>query len=119
MALMLVDGRVDVASFETVPRDEVVAVARRMEWQPMEAHGFPERFAARIEVETPRGQVVAEISQVRGAPDRPVTQSDIQAKFAANAGRRFSPSRTSDLAAAILGIGDASDAGQLADLLSA
>lgn len=119
MALMLVDERVDVASFETAPRDEVVAVAQRMKWKPMEAHGFPERFAARIEVETPRGRVIAEISQVRGAPDRPVMPADIHAKFAANAGRRFSPSRTSDLAAAIIGVGDASDTSQLAALLRA
>jgi len=117
MAIMLVEGRVDVASFESAPREEVIAVAQRMVWKPMQAHGFPERFAARIEVETPQRQVSAEVNQVRGAPDRPVEGADIRAKFAGNAGRKFSPARVSDLEGTVLNIHAARDTGWLGTLL--
>lgn len=117
MALVLVDGHVDVASFESAPRDAVVAVARRMSWEPMQEHGFPDRFAARIELETPQGQVRAQINQVRGTPDRPLMAEDIRAKFARNAGRKFVAARVSNLEDIILNIHDAGDMGQLAALL--
>lgn len=119
MALMLVDGRVDVASFDAAPRAGVIAMARRMDWQPMQDHGFPERFAARIEVRTKQGGWVAAIRQVRGAPDRPVSVDDIRAKFADNATRKFSLSHATSLEAAILALSDAPDTDVLAHLLSA
>lgn len=117
MALMLVDGRVDVASFETAPRAEVVALAQRMTWQPMQDHGFPRRFAARIEGVSAKGPFAAEVNQVLGAPDRPVEASVIRAKFAANAGRRFDAAQVARLATTILGLSEAPDAGPLAGLL--
>jgi 2-methylcitrate dehydratase PrpD len=119
MALMLVDGRVDVASFDASPRAGVIAVARRMNWQPMQDHGFPERFAARIELQTEQGRRVAAIRQVLGAPDRPVSVDDIRAKFADNATRKFSLSHAASLEAAILALSDAPDTDVLANLLSA
>jgi 2-methylcitrate dehydratase PrpD len=119
MALMLVDGRVNVASFECAPREEVVAVAQKMEWQPMQAHGFPERFAARIEIDTPRGQVNSEVNQVRGAPDRSVEGADIRAKFTVNAGRKFSPAQVSELERTILNLHTAHDTARLGTLLRA
>jgi len=117
MALMLVDGRVDVASFEAAPRAEVVALAQRMAWEPMQDHGFPQRFAARIEGLCKSGPFAAEVHQVLGAPDRPVEASVIRAKFAANAGRRFDSGRVARLEAAILGLSDAPDVNGLAALL--
>lgn len=117
MALMLADGRVDVASFESAPRTDVVALARRMTWQPMQDHGFPQRFAARIEGVSAKGPFMAEVNQVRGAPDRPVEASVIRAKFAANAGRRFNGAHVARLEAAILGLHEAPNAGALAELL--
>ncbi|WP_299756387.1 MmgE/PrpD family protein [uncultured Boseongicola sp.] len=119
MALMLVDGRVDVASFDTTPRAEVIEVARKMTWTPMRDHGFPERFAARIELETGQGRISAEVTQVRGAPDRPVETADVRDKFAANAGLRYSPEEVAELALEILEIGSAADTGRLSNLLCA
>jgi hypothetical protein len=57
------------------------------------------------------------VTQVEGAPDRPVEASVIRAKFAANAGRRFDAERVSRLEGAILGVSEAPDAGALARLL--
>lgn len=117
MALMLVDGRVDVASFERAPRRDVIAVAERMTWQPMKDHGFPERFAARIEVETIEGTRTAQVAQVLGAPDRPVPRDRVLDKFSANAGRRYEPAKVEAIASAILGIGTASDVRALTAVL--
>lgn len=117
MALMLGDGRVDVASFEDAPREAVMALARRMTWQPMQEHGFPQRFAARIEGVSAKGPFAAEVHQVLGAPDRPVKASVIRAKFAANAGRRFEPAHVTRLESAILDLSEAQDVGSLAALL--
>lgn len=114
MALMLVDGRVDVASFEAAPRPEVIAAAQKMSWQPMEAHGFPKRFAARIDLETSKGQISAKVTQVRGAPDRPIDAADIHAKFTANAERKYDAARVKALEHSILNIATAHDIGDLA-----
>ena len=118
MALMFCHGRVDVASFETTPQDDVVGLARKMAWKPMRNHGFPDRFAARIDIETAQGKICAEVSQVRGAPDRPVGASDIIAKFAANAARRHDADRVLRLKDAILNIETVPDMDALADLLA-
>jgi len=118
MALMFCDGRVDVSSFEMVPQDHVVAVARRMGWQPLLDHGFPDRFAARIDIKTAQGLISTEIPQVRGAPDRPVDASDIIAKFTANAGRRHDADRVRRLKDAILDIETVSKIDAVADLLA-
>lgn len=117
MALMLVDGRVTVGSFEGAPRDDVITVAQKMTWEPMKDHGFPKRFAARIEVETSNGVISADVAQVRGAPDRPLKASDIHAKFAENAGRKYDSNRVLALEKDILNIAAAADLGGLSRLL--
>jgi len=118
MALMFVQGRVDVASFETPPPADVVTLAKRMVWQPMREHGFPARFAARIEIDTGQGVVSAEVAQVRGAPDRPVDQADIIAKFTGNATRRLDAARVQQLMDSILNIDTMPATGDLARLLA-
>lgn len=119
MALMLVDSKVDVRSFEDDPRPDVIGVAQRMSWQPMADHGFPDRFAARIEVVSQHGVQVAAIDQVRGAPDRPVGPESVRAKFAANAGRRFDAMRVQSLEDSVLTLAEAASTRALAALLLA
>ena len=118
MALMFRHGRVDVASFETQPDPDTVSLARKMAWQPLQDHGFPDRFAARIDVDTPQGIISAEVAQVRGAPDRAVGMPDIVPKFLANATRRYDPETAGRLKAYILNIDSVSEIGELADLLA-
>lgn len=103
LALRLADGRLDIDSFTREPRAEVTALARRMAWQPMEDHGFPARFAARIKAVTSDGAAhTAEVPNVLGAPDRPVPADRIVAKFRENAGRILPQARSTALEAAIL-----------------
>lgn len=118
MALMFLHGRVDVASFETPPRADVISLARKMTWQPMQNHGFPKRFAAQIDVRTAQGTVSAGVPQVRGAPDRPVDRSDIVAKFTGNASRRLDAARVQQLMDIILNIDMMADTEDLQGLLA-
>lgn len=117
MALMLVDGHVDVDSFAAPPRPAVLAVARRMAWTPMQDHGFPRRFAARIAGQGATGPFYIAVDQVRGAPDRPVDAAIIREKFARNANRRFDGAHVARLEAALLGLSGAPDTRTLAALL--
>lgn len=118
MALMFLHGRVDVSSFETAPQREVMSLADKMTWQPMQDHGFPERFAAHIDVRTARGTVSAGVLQVRGAPDRPVDMSDVVTKFTRNATRRLDPDAASRLMEIILDIDVMADTADLDRLLA-
>jgi len=118
MALMFLHGRVDVASFETPPLADVISLARKMTWQPMQNHGFPKRFAAQIDVRTAQGTVSAGVPQVRGAPDRPVDRSDIVAKFTGNASRRLDAARVQQLMDIILNIDMMADTEDLQGLLA-
>ncbi|WP_370400412.1 MmgE/PrpD family protein [Sulfitobacter sp. JB4-11] len=117
MALMLIDGRVDVASFESAPRDEVIRFARRMKWEPMQGHAFPARFEARINIETGQGEVVAKIAQVHGAPGRPIADADIHTKFLMNAGRMKDKTEAKALQTYILRLNTAPDLEEIAALL--
>jgi 2-methylcitrate dehydratase PrpD len=88
LAALLVDGRVDVATFAALPNLDIVDIARKIEWQPMEHHSFPQRFEALIEVQLQGGRELChQIDSVQGAPDRPVSEPEVIEKFRSNAVR--------------------------------
>ena len=110
LALRLVEGRVDVASFETPPRAATVALARRMDWAPWHGSGFPARFPARLDARLRDGRTLsAEVETVRGGGQRPVDEAEVMAKFRRNAERRLSGGRADAVAAAIMGPDTAPD----------
>jgi len=88
LAALTIRGRVEVDTFATPPDPEVVALARRIGWRPMEGHSFPSRFEALVELVLADGTARRHrIDSVRGAPDRPIPQAEVEAKFRANARR--------------------------------
>ncbi len=100
LAVLLVDGRIDVGTFAAAPGAEAMALAKRIDWSPLDGTGFPERFAARIEVDTLAGDTLrAHVDDVRGGPARPLARAEVEAKFRANAGRAL----RSDAIEAVLG----------------
>jgi 2-methylcitrate dehydratase PrpD len=105
LAALLVDGRVDVASFAGAPDAAVVEVARRITWLPMKDHHFPERFEALVEIGLTDGTARSRrIDSVRGAPDRPIPQPEVEAKFRANAARALAAPSVERLIALILSL---------------
>lgn len=88
LAALMVTGRVDVETFARPPDPAIVEVARRIGWEPLEPHGFPDRFEAVLEARaSDGGQRRAEVAQVRGGPGRELGEAEVLAKFRANAVR--------------------------------
>jgi 2-methylcitrate dehydratase PrpD len=105
LAALLVDGRVDVATFATPPDAAIVEAARRISWQPMANHGFPDRFEAVIEVRLSNGENLGQrIESVRGGPERPISEAEVLEKFRTNAGRVMSAGDGETLCGTILAI---------------
>ncbi len=105
LAALLVDGRVDVATFASAPDAAVVEVARRITWRPMKDHHFPERFEALVEISLSDGTARSRrIDSVLGAPDRPIPQAEVETKFRANAVRALPPPSVERLIESILSL---------------
>jgi len=105
LAARLANGPLTVADFNRDPDLDTIDLARRFAWVPMADHGFPTRFAARLTVTTRDGRTLeAEVSNVRGAPDRPITATEVQAKFRVNAAQALSRQAVTDAEAAILAL---------------
>jgi 2-methylcitrate dehydratase PrpD len=120
LALMLVDGAIDVASFEAEPRDKVIDIARLIDWQPVSDSGFPKVFPARLVVETRDGRTLdAGVDTVRGGPGRAIAAEEVGAKFRRNAARLFKDAQTDALQAALDHLADAPDCHALTRALRA
>ncbi len=88
LAALSVDGRIDVDTFTTEPGSMALALAQRITWSPLEGTGFPERFAAEIEIDTVTGKTLrARVDDVRGGPARPLARAEFDTKFRSNARR--------------------------------
>ncbi len=88
VAARLVEGKVDLATFETPAAAPVRALARRIHWEPLEDARFPERFEAVIVCETRNGGTqTVRIDDVDGNHTRPATEARILEKFRGNAAR--------------------------------
>jgi 2-methylcitrate dehydratase PrpD len=105
LAALLVDGRVDVATFATPPNAAIVDAARRITWQPLTDHHFPERFEAVVEAHLSDGETRNQrIESVRGGSDRPISEAEVMEKFRANAERVMRASDVEALCGAILSV---------------
>jgi len=88
VAAQLVEGKVDLATFETTASDSVHNLARRISWEPLPGARFPERFEAELVCDTKRGtSETVRIDDVFGNHTRPPGAEAVLAKFRANAAR--------------------------------
>ena len=88
VAARLVEGKVDLATFESPASAGVRELARRIHWEPLPDARFPERFEAEIVCETKaRTSETVRIDDVYGNHTRPPGADQILAKFRANAAR--------------------------------
>jgi 2-methylcitrate dehydratase PrpD len=108
VAAQLVEGKVDLATFEAPASAAVRDLARRVAWEPLSGARFPERFEAELVCETKRGtSETVRIDDVFGNHTRAPGVEAILAKFRANAARSLKSDAvgaleraTQDLAAA-------------------
>lgn len=82
VAARIVEGKVDLGSFEQAASPAVLSLAQRISWEPLADARFPERFEAEIECD---GHKVR-IEDVYGNITRPATADTVRTKFLANGG---------------------------------
>ena len=92
VAARLVEGKVDLATFETAASPEVRALAQRVRWIPLANARFPERFEAVITCALQSGASQSvRIDDVDGNPTRPPSAERVMEKFRANTARTLAP----------------------------
>ena len=92
VAARLVEGKVDLATFETSASAGVRALAQKIRWVPLANARFPERFEAVISCELASGQTeTVRVDDVDGNHTRPPSVERVLEKFRANALRSLSP----------------------------
>ena len=99
VAARLIEGKVDLATFETSASADVRALAQRVRWIPLANTRFPERFEAVITCELMSGaSQTVRIDDVDGNHTRPPLAARVMEKFHANAARTLTPPATRALA---------------------
>jgi 2-methylcitrate dehydratase PrpD len=112
VAARLLEGKVDLATFEQQPSLAVRDLAKRIRWVPLENARFPERFEAVINCDTAAGaSQTVRIDDVFGNHTRPPDAEVILEKFRANAARSLAPGAEETIARATADLGSASDLG--------
>ena len=110
VAAQLVEGKVDLATFETPASDAVRSLARRISWQPLSGARFPERFEAELSYETKAGTSEAvRIDDVFGNHTRPPGAAAVLTKFRSNAARSLKSDAVGALERAAQDLGVARD----------
>jgi 2-methylcitrate dehydratase PrpD len=98
VAMRLVEGKVELASFESLPSGAVLALAGKTRWVPLANARFPQQFEAVIHCTMLDGKrYSARVDDVDGNPSRPATAERVLAKFRGNAGRALSSGAVSSL----------------------
>lgn len=120
VAARLIEGKVDLETFERVPSPPVLALAARSEWEPLCHDRFPERFEAEIRVRLRDGSVQeVRVEDADGNRSRPAAPQRVREKFRANAARSLPPGQVGRIEAAVDGIADTGGHGRLVQALGA
>jgi 2-methylcitrate dehydratase PrpD len=109
VAARIVEGKVDLDTFERPASDAVRAFARRIAWEPLPDTGYPKRFDAEIVCGAHRVRV----DDVEGSPPRGASRERVMAKFRANAARLLPDGEAASLARAVETLAPASEIGAI------
>ncbi|MGA2568596.1 MAG: MmgE/PrpD family protein [Pseudolabrys sp.] len=102
VAARLVDGRIDMRTFEQPASDAARALAQRTRWEPLGEVHFPERFEAELVCVTSDGATHrVRIDDVYGSANRPAVADDVRAKFRANAALVMTSADAANLESAV------------------
>jgi 2-methylcitrate dehydratase PrpD len=118
VAAQLVEGKVDLATFEASASPAVRELARRVAWEPLPGARFPERFEAELFYETKAGKPeTVRIDDVFGNHTRPPGAEAVLGKFRSNAMRSLNADVVDALERAGQLLTTASDLGALSRAL--
>ncbi|MGH8765507.1 MAG: MmgE/PrpD family protein, partial [Burkholderiales bacterium] len=108
VAARIVEGKVDLATFEHKASPAVLALANKVRWEPLRNARFPERFEAVVTCETSNGRKASvRIDDVDGNHTRPPTPARVMEKFRTNAARSLAPAAVEKLALSTEGLSNA------------
>ncbi|MFM5930538.1 MAG: MmgE/PrpD family protein [Novosphingobium sp.] len=114
-ALALARGRVDLDSFtvQSLSDPQVLRLAGTVSGMLVQGEGWQRGSGGAMAVRLHDGrELSAEVTNARGCPERPLSEQELVAKFVDCAGRaKVPPADPAGLAARILAIASASDAG--------
>ncbi|WP_454917378.1 MmgE/PrpD family protein [Xanthobacter sediminis] len=117
----LVHGRFGLAELEPDALNDPVtlALAHKVDYEPDPQSAFPKYYSGEVIVTLTDGRELRHREHMnRGASDRPLSSSDIVAKFEENAGMALAPSRVARVAEAVLGLDDGISARELSAVLA-
>ena len=118
VAARLIEGKVDLATFESPASATVRELAGRIRWEPLPDARFPARFEAEIVCETRAGPTqTVRIDDVYGNHTRPPGADPIMAKFRANAARSLQAEAIASVERAAEGLMAARDLGAFSKAL--
>ncbi len=118
VAARLIEGKVDLVTFESSASAEVRALAKRVRWIPLANARFPERFEAVITCELiAGGSQSVRVDDVDGNHTRPPSAERVMQKFRANAARSLAPAAVDALAVACENLATAPDSRSLSGAL--
>src|SRR5207245_4285304 len=118
VAAQLVEGKVDLATFETPASGTVRSLARRISWEPLAGARFPERFEAELVCETRRGtSETVRIDDVFGNHTRAPGADAVLTKFRSNAVRSLKADGVDGLERAAQQLATARDLGPLSSAI--
>jgi 2-methylcitrate dehydratase PrpD len=116
VAMALVHGRVDLAAFYDAPLDDprVLAVASRVTCGPDPESDYPRHFPGEVVLHTEDGRTLRKrVPASRGTPEFPLSEAEVTAKFASNAGRELAAEAVRDIAGTVTRIEHLDDIGDL------
>jgi len=117
VAAQLMEGKIDLATFETTASDAVRSFARRIQWQPLPGARFPERFEAELVCKTNAETHTVRIDDVFGNHTRAPGEKAVLAKFRSNAARSLKADAVGSLELAGQQLATARDLGTLSRAL--
>ena len=110
VATRIIEGRVDLATFERKPAAGVLSLAARTDWEPLPNAQFPERFEAEIVCSMGNAKpLTIRIDDVFGNRTRPAGAGAVMAKFSVNAAHSLLPTAVNTLLQVVRELGAASD----------
>lgn len=102
IAAQIVEGRVDLDIFSRPISPEVLRLASRIAWHPLEPDNFPKVFEAEVTFALSDGTSHnARVDDVFGNVGRPATEEDVRIKFRTNALRKLPEAQVQALEASI------------------
>jgi 2-methylcitrate dehydratase PrpD len=119
VACALLHKKLGLAEIERYGDRDILALADKVEYAVDSLSGYPKHFSSEVVVRMKDGKTFRKREQVnRGAPERPVTDSEIVSKFMDNAQLALSKSRASSIMDMVLNIEKANDSRMISRELS-